>query len=187
MADHLKPPNPPLKQGKRVFIRKPSPWDELEFVKKIISNQEFHHPFVINNVNASFFKSFLLRFEGASEGHLVCSQANGEIMGVININDIVSGAFQNGYLGYYAFKPFDGQGFMTEGLKLVMERAFADLNLHRLEANIQPDNTASKKFVQRLGFKKEGFSPRYLKLGGRWRDHERWAILKEDWQQHNSG
>jgi ribosomal-protein-alanine N-acetyltransferase len=57
---------------------------------------------------------------------------------------------------------------------------FGDLGLHRVEANIQPGNTRSIGLVQRLGFEKEGFSRRYLKVGGEWRDHERWALLAED-------
>ncbi|MBU2515794.1 GNAT family N-acetyltransferase [bacterium] len=182
-------PTPPLKSGKRVFIRKPSPWDETEFIKKIVASKNFHYPYIVNKLHGSFFKQYLLRFEGKSEGHLVCSLANDEIIGVININDIVKGAFFNGYLGYYVFKQYAGQGFMSEGFKLVMDRAFTDMKLHRLEANTQPTNEASKNFLKRHGFTREGFSPRYLKVAGRWRDHERWALLKDDWLvlQTNNG
>ncbi len=70
---------------------------------------------------------------------------------------------------------------MTEGLALVLRHAFRGLGLHRLEANIQPGNRQSRELVRRLGFRREGFSPRYLKIGGRWRDHERWAIVREAW------
>ena len=71
---------------------------------------------------------------------------------------------------------------MTEGLGVVLERAFTDLGLHRVEANIQPGNIASLALVRRCGFEREGFSPGYLKIGGRWRDHERWAIRLEHWR-----
>jgi [ribosomal protein S5]-alanine N-acetyltransferase len=70
---------------------------------------------------------------------------------------------------------------MTEGLALVLRHAFRSLGLHRLEANIQPGNHPSRRLVRGLGFRKEGFSPRYLKIGGHWRDHERWAIIREAW------
>jgi [ribosomal protein S5]-alanine N-acetyltransferase len=70
---------------------------------------------------------------------------------------------------------------MREGLALALDHAFSSLRLHRLEANIQPANTASIQLVKSLGFRLEGVSPRYLKIRGRWRDHERWAILREEW------
>jgi ribosomal-protein-alanine N-acetyltransferase len=71
---------------------------------------------------------------------------------------------------------------MTEGMTLAINEAFGPLKLHRLEANIQPGNTASIALVKRLGFRREGLSKKYLKIGGRWQDHERWAILKEEWR-----
>jgi [ribosomal protein S5]-alanine N-acetyltransferase len=112
---------------------------------------------------------------------LVRRRADDAIVGVVNVNEIVRGSFQSAYLGYYAFRPHAGQGYMTEGLALVLRHAFGELGLHRLEANIQPGNRHSRELVRRLGFRKEGFSPRYLKIGGRWRDHERWAIVREAW------
>ena len=90
------------------------------------------------------------------------------------------GPFQSAYLGYYGFAPFEGQGYMTEAMRLVLRHAFGAMRLHRVEANIQPGNAASIALVRRCGFHLEGFSPRYLKVSGRWRDHERWAILGED-------
>jgi [ribosomal protein S5]-alanine N-acetyltransferase len=71
---------------------------------------------------------------------------------------------------------------LTEAIDLILQYAFERLKLHRLEANIQPGNVASLKLVKRAGFIREGFSRRYLKIGGRWRDHERWAIIAEDWK-----
>ena len=100
---------------------------------------------------------------------------------MINISEIVRGAFCSGYLGYYAFVPYNGRGYMKRGLSAVLTDAFGTRGLHRLEANIQPDNEASRRLAQRCGFRLEGFSPRYLKIAGRWRDHERWAITAEEW------
>ena len=72
---------------------------------------------------------------------------------------------------------------MTEGMELLLRRAFGDLRLHRIEANVQPGNASSIALVRRCGFVREGFSERYLKVGGRWRDHERWAINAEQWRR----
>jgi ribosomal-protein-alanine N-acetyltransferase len=115
------------------------------------------------------------------EGFLVVIDGD-EIAGVINVSEIVRGSFQSAYLGYYTFEPFVGHGFMHAGLRAVIAHCFGKLRLHRVEANIQPGNARSIALVQGLGFRKEGLSRRYLKVCGRWRDHERWALLSDDWR-----
>ena len=72
---------------------------------------------------------------------------------------------------------------MAEGVALALDHAFTTLHLHRIEANIQPSNIASINLVKRLGFSNEGFSRQYLKINGKWRDHERWALTIENWLQ----
>jgi [ribosomal protein S5]-alanine N-acetyltransferase len=111
---------------------------------------------------------------------VVCRNAGSDIVGYFGIGEIVLGAFRNAYLGYYAFEPFAGRGYMREGLELVLRFAFGDLRLHRLQAAIQPGNGRSTALVRRAGFRKEGLALRYLKVGGRWRDHELWAITAEE-------
>jgi ribosomal-protein-alanine N-acetyltransferase len=68
-------------------------------------------------------------------------------------------------------------------MQKVIDYCFRQLKLHRLEANIQPENERSISFVKGLGFRREGFSPQYLQVCGRWRDHERWALLSEGWRR----
>lgn len=114
--------------------------------------------------------------------YLVCLLGRDEIVGSYRISEIVRGYFHSAYLGYQAFVPFQGKGYMSQGLKRLLNVAFGALNLHRLEANIQPGNKASIKLVEKAGFKKEGFSPNYLRVGGvTWKDHERWAIINHNW------
>ena len=121
------------------------------------------------------------------EGRFVVLRGSGDLVGVINVSEIVRGPFRSAYIGYYAFVPHAGRGYMTEGLTLALRWAFRGLHLHRVEANIQPGNQASRALVRGLGFRREGFSRRYLKVAGRWRDHERWALVAEDWRRHRKG
>ena len=65
---------------------------------------------------------------------------------------------------------------MADGMRLVMSFVFEDLQLHRIEADIQPMNVASVNFAHKVGFQKEGYSPDFIYVHGAWRDHERWAI-----------
>ena len=130
---------------------------------------------------AEAFRKNLGRLEDPRTLSFWVLTSGNELAGVVNVNEIIRGVAQSAYLGYYAFVPHNGQGHMTRGLRAVIAEVFRRHNLHRLEANIQPENEASRRLVQRLGFRMEGYSPRYLKLAGRWRDHERWAILAEEW------
>jgi ribosomal-protein-alanine N-acetyltransferase len=110
-------------------------------------------------------------------GYVVLEPDTGAVAGYIEITNIVRGPFQSAYLGYYMFEGYQRRGYMKWALGVIVKRAWKELKLHRLEANIQPDNAASIALVASLGFSREGYSPAYLKIGGRWRDHERWAIL----------
>ena len=130
------------------------------------------------------FAHYLQRFSSDCHyGFLVIHRPSGGIAGAIHINHMIRGAFQSASLGYYAFRPYAGQGLMRQGMLLVLKEAFGKLKLHRLEANIQPGNRASIALAQKCGFVREGFSRRFLKVRGRWRDHERWALLAEDFRR----
>ena len=103
---------------------------------------------------------------------------------MFTISQIVRGYFQSAYLGYYASARHAGKGLMAESMLLVLDHAFGPLALHRLEANIQPGNAPSVALARGAGFRLEGYSPRYLLIGGRWRDHERYAITADEHVQN---
>ncbi len=129
------------------------------------------------------FAKYLKKFEtGPHHGFLVIHRETGDIVGVINLNDVIRGNFQSAFVGYYAFTPHVGRGLMREGLILVLRHAFRKLKLHRIEANIQRTNRPSQALAKSCGLVREGFSRRLAKVCGRWKDHERWAILAEDFQ-----
>lgn len=164
-------------------MRAPVPADEAEFLAAARRSRRLHRHFAHPPLTAETFRAFVRRArQPAYEGHVVLDAGSQALVGVINLSEIVRGPFQSAYLGYYAFEPHAGKGFMSAAMAAVLQRTFGELGLHRVEANIQPDNTRSIALVRRFGFRREGFSPRYLKLGGRWRDHERWALLREDWR-----
>ena len=106
--------------------------------------------------------------------------ASGGIVGVTNLSQTFLKGFQSAYLSYYGMAAFAGRGFMKEAVRLTADQAFGEVGLHRLEANSQPGNLPSIAFAKRAGFRKEGFSPRQLRIDGVWRDHERWALLADD-------
>jgi len=112
---------------------------------------------------------------------LICLKNDDSIVGQITLSQIFRKQFQNAYLGYQLFSGFTGKGYMKDAVAKVLRYAFKEIQLHRVEANVQPGNIPSIAVLKRNGFTKEGYSRRYLKIGGKWRDHERWAIIREDW------
>ena len=166
----------------RVTLRSARKADEATFLDAVRRSRLLHRPWVSPPSTRRNYQEYLARASGDRHRILLAwLKRPVALAGVINLNEIVRGCFQNAYLGYYAFEPFAGRGLMREALALAITHAFGKLRLHRLEANIQPGNTASRALVRSLGFRLEGYSPRYLKIAGRWRDHERWAMLAEHW------
>jgi [ribosomal protein S5]-alanine N-acetyltransferase len=163
-----------------VYLQTPGPRHEDEFLAAVVRSRRLHGAWVTAPSSSAEYRLYIKERQGPRHvKYFVCSEF-GEIGGVINVSEIVRGSFQSAYLGYYALTPHAGKGLMSAGLELVIGRAFGELGLHRLEANIQPKNQRSIELVRRAGFRCEGLSPRYLKIAGRWRDHERWAITIED-------
>lgn len=99
------------------------------------------------------------------------------LIGSINLTAVERGAFQNGRLGYSVDQQFANRGVITRHLQQVMQYAFGDLGLHRLEANILPHNAASRRVLEKCGFEKIGYSPKYLQIQGVWQDHELYMAL----------
>jgi ribosomal-protein-alanine N-acetyltransferase len=166
----------------RVSIRPGHLDDQAQFLAAVERSHALHHPWVQAPATPEAYRDYLSKHqEPRGAAFFIWLEEPTELVGVINLSEIVQGCFRSAYLGYYAFTPHAGRGFMKHGLAQVITRAFRVMTLHRLEANIQPGNAPSKALVKALGFRREGFSPRYLKINGRWRDHERWTILSEDW------
>ncbi|MEV4680831.1 GNAT family N-acetyltransferase [Streptomyces kurssanovii] len=175
--------DPYVATGTRVALRHLTYEDAAEFTAAARRSQDHHRPWLFPPLTPDDYAGYARRLieDPARAGFLVCEGPAGRIAGYININNIVHGAFLSGAVGYGAFAHAAGRGLMGEGLRLLVEHAFArsGLGLHRLEANIQPGNTASLGLVRSVGFRLEGYSPDFLYIDGAWRDHERWAITRE--------
>lgn len=167
----------------RVTIRPVQASDAAELVAANLASIELHEPWVSPCRDHVSFLGYLTRCDGdRSIGFIARERESGRIVGIVNLSEIVRGFFQSAYMGYYGMVGMGGRGLMSEAVSLVLTQAFDDLGLHRVEANIQPGNDPSRALVKRLGFRQEGYSPRYLKINGEWRDHERWAVLSEEWR-----
>jgi ribosomal-protein-alanine N-acetyltransferase len=166
----------------RVRIRPPVPGDCAAFLDAVRRSRSLHKHWILPKPKTpDEFLVYIERFStGSHHGFFVVLRETNEIVGVINLNNVILGAHQSASLGYYAFLPHAGQGLMSEGMRLVIRHAFSKLKLHRLEAIIQPDNPASIALVRKCGFKREGLARGCVKIKGRWRDHERWAIVSSD-------
>ena len=164
----------------RVGIRRPTDADADEFVAMAQVSATYHHPWVDPPKTRERFDTYLKsRQVPTDDGFLICERATGKIAGVINLNCIVPQDSSTRPIWATTHSSNLRKGYMTEGMKLVMHHAFTEMKLHRLEANIQPENLASISLARKCGFRKEGFSPKYLQVFGEWRDHERWALVAE--------
>ncbi len=137
-----------------------------------------HHPWIETPTTTALYNQYFDRIKRkTSTGTVVCFKHSNEIVGVINLNEILRGAFRSARVSYYVSHEYQGQGLMTEGLNLFTSTMFRFHGLHRIEAAIQPQNVLSKRLVTRCGFHYEGLSKGYLFINGKWRDHERWALV----------
>ena len=170
----------------RVRLRRPTARDADAFIAAARASRRLHGSWVTAPDNRTAFRSYLARFARSLRnaqhvGYVAVRVEDDSIVGVLNLSEIVRGAFESAYLGYYAFAPHAGKGYMTEALLLLLDAAYGEVGLHRVEVNVQPTNARSLALVERVGFAREGYSRRYVRIGSRWRDHLRFAMVVEDW------
>ncbi len=173
--------HPQLPSSERITLRHLAYSDRDEFLAMVEASRDLHRPWAYPPHRPDQFDELVARC-----GHvdslclLACDAGSSAIAGVFTVSQIVRGAFQSAFLGYYASAEFAGRGYMREGIGLVLDYSFGPLALHRLEANIQPANARSIALARSAGFRLEGYSPRYLLIGGQWRDHERYALTADE-------
>ncbi len=179
-----------------VLLRHPRASDEREYLGLRRDSRGFLEPWEPFAANAMgepdpsidcFSEDWFARYLSSANSErtrrfLVCRVDDGAIVGQCSFGEIIRGPLQQAFLGYWVGRAFARRGYMSRALRLALSHAFEGLRLHRVEANIQPQNAASIALANRVGFRKEGFSPRYLQIQGVWADHERWAMTAEEYR-----
>ena len=176
----------------RLTLRSPIEGDAKALMEYYARNKNFFKPWVPffppNFFSVEFQKLKIesdrqLLKKGVKISSLLFLKGNHQqsnIIGDISCSNIVRGVFQSGHLGYKMDKDHCRKGLMTEALSRFITYLFEVEKLHRLEANVIPENTASTKLLLKLGFMLEGHSKEYLKIDGKWSDHNRYALINQN-------
>lgn len=177
--------------GPRVYLRHPTTEDRSPYMVIRSASKALHEPWEATPEDAradydafgeSGFNRMLSSADTpASQRHLICARDDHRIVGMVSLGGIQRGPLQQAFVGYWCSVHETRKGFTAEGVRLVVSRAFAGLGLHRVEINIVPENAPSLALAAAIGARREGLSPRYLRIDGAWRDHERWAVTAEEW------
>jgi ribosomal-protein-alanine N-acetyltransferase len=163
-------------------LEAPSRRRERDYLDAAHRSRELHRGLVTVARTGDEYGLLLQRArESSQEAFFIVLEATGELVGVVNLSEIDYTRERAGSLGYYAFMPHAGRGLMREGIVLAIGIAFGELGLMRLDASVQPRNTRSIGLLRSLGFSHAGRSS-YLKVGARWRAHERWALHEFEWR-----
>jgi ribosomal-protein-alanine N-acetyltransferase len=181
-------------EGERVRLRFPSERDADEMValrKRSLKRLRAWDPKPPKGASLwrrDWFDRLLAsRRDPAYRKLIVCRVDDAAIIGGTSLNSIIRGPFNSAFAGWWLGDPFEGHGYMSEALGLLLRYAFTEVRLHRVEANIRPENVRSIRVAKRVGFRREGYSPRYLQIAGEWADHERYAVIAEEWKAAERG
>jgi ribosomal-protein-alanine N-acetyltransferase len=166
-------------------MRDAAAWSEMR-----LANEEWLRPweptstesFVERNTIAAYSGMLrVLRRQARAGTHLPFGiEYAGRLVGQLTVGNIVLGAYNGAYLGYWVDSRFAGRGICPHAVALVVDHCFGAGGLHRLEANIRPENVASRRVVEKLGFRQEGMFARFLNIDGAYRDHVHYALTSED-------
>jgi ribosomal-protein-alanine N-acetyltransferase len=171
----------------RVFLRAPRGDDCEEFLARVAASRLLHADWVDPPRDRESYRAWSQH--GASErcaARLVCLRRSGEPVGVANLNEIERRGEPRARLGFYALAGHAGRGYVREGVSQLLALAFGPLALARLEAEVRPENERSLALLAALGFGREAAPARMLRVGGAWREHERWSLAAADWSARSA-
>ena len=175
--------------GPRVYIRPPSPSDEAQWLKLRRESKDFLEPYEPawprDALSAAAFRRRLKRIqedwrEESAYGFLIFRAEDEALLGGVTVSNVRRGVVQGASIGYWIGAPHSRHGYMFEALQLTLDFCFADLDLHRVEAACLDGNEASRRLLEKSGFRREGVARGYLCIAGRWQDHVTYGLLRQD-------
>ena len=176
-------------EGEKIYLRFFELSDSQALLDLNLKNKDFFENYVVTRLED--FYTLKSREDGIREGIKnrnedraysfgIFEKDKEGLIGSISLNEVLRGAFQSCYIGYYLDENHNGKGYMTEAITLVVSFAFKRLNLHRIEAGVMPRNIKSMRALEKVGFHKEGLAIKVAKIKGIWEDHQILAIISND-------
>jgi ribosomal-protein-alanine N-acetyltransferase len=175
-----------MKASKNIYIRPLNIDDAVESLKFQNNNRDFFEKFSMAR-NSDFYtiegqaeriKTFIESMQNDQEYYFgIFKNDDHTLIGTINLFQVLRGSLQSAFIGYFLDKNQNGKGYMTEAAKLIVEYAFNELKLHRIEAGVMPHNIGSIRVLEKAGFHIEGLAQKNVKINGKWEDHQMLAIV----------
>jgi len=172
--------------GGQVSVRPVTAADVPALTRLLTANRRFLAPTSPDRPDEYFTEEFQRHdtarlLEQAAAGGVIPGVVllEGRIVGRVNVNNVVRGAFLSGDLGYWVAEEVTGRGVATAAVAATVRSAFGAAGLHRLQAGTLVDNTASQRVLEHNGFERIGLAPRYLRIAGEWRDHVLFQLVAD--------
>lgn len=176
-------------EGKNIYIKFLEVSDVQAALDLNLRNREFFQKYVSTRnddfytlgYQESLIKENIIKRENDEKYVFgIFLKGTDELIGNVTLSEILRGALQSCYIGYYLDLQHNGKGYMTEVVKLAVDFGFNELHLHRVEAGVMPHNIRSIRVLEKAGFEKEGIARKNVKINGRWEDHQVLAIISEN-------
>ena len=182
--------NARLRIGPNVFLRQLRAEDAPSLLELRLADRDFLADFEPHRQPSYFTRSGQAAEIAADEvddraggGHAfgIFRTEDERLAGRVRLSNVVRGAWHNATLGYFVARSYSGRGVATEAVGLTLGFAFEEASLHRVQAGVMPHNHASRRVLEKNGFRLEGRAERYLFIGGAWQDHDIYALTQEEW------
>jgi ribosomal-protein-alanine N-acetyltransferase len=180
----------PVLKGGSVYLRYPQSGDFSQWSEVRGTSKDFLSPWeptwAADELTRAAFRRRLRRYESEIRNDMaypffVFRNADHALVGGCTLSNVRRGVCQSASLGYWIGESYARQGYTLAAVNNIVPFVFETLGLHRLEAACIPDNEPSNRLLRKLGFREEGRARGYLQIGGEWRDHILFALLKDDW------